>query len=162
MTEEQFNEAMAAYAQDEAEQRKLTAAMDKEMAKVREKYASKLSGIGDRMEDTLLTIESYCVENKGLLFTSKRSMETAHGTVGFRLDPPELKPLPKFTWPKVLEQLRVVLPDYIRTKEEVDKQRLLMDRDAEGVAPHLAECGVRVVQDEQFYVHLKSEDNDKA
>ena len=158
VTEDQFNEAMSNYAKDEAEGRKLEAQMDREIVKVREKYAGKLSGLSDRMVDDLLTIESYCLENKETLFTKKRSLETAHGVVGFRLGTPKLKTLPKFTWGKVLEKLRVVLPDYVRKIEEVDKERLLTDRSDELVAKSLNEVGVYVDQDEHFYVDLKREE----
>ena len=157
VTEDQFNDAMMQYAMDEAEGRKLEAQMDKEIAKVRERFNGRLSALGDRMVDALLTIEAYCVENKDVLFVAKRSMETGHGVVGFRLDPPEIKLLPKFTWKKVVDKLKVLLPDYVRTKEEADKARLLTDRATDVVAPHLAELGIYIAQDEQFYLKLKSE-----
>ena len=158
VTEERFTAALAAYALASADGRKLEAAMEKELAKVREKYAPRIKEHADVMVKELEQIEVYCTENKDVLFSKKRSMETVHGVVGFRLGTPTLKTLPKFTWAKVLDKLKAVLPDYVRTKEEVDKERLLGDRTDDLVAPHLAEVGVYVDQDERFFIELKKEE----
>jgi phage host-nuclease inhibitor protein Gam len=162
VTEDMFNESMAMYATDEAEVRKLEAQLDKEITKARAKYTDKLDGLKNRMTANLDVIENYCLENKEVLFSKRRSMDTAHGVVGFRLGTPMLKTLPKWTWAKVLVELKVVLPDYVRVKEEVDKERLLADRSDELVAPHLPAVGVYVDQNEHFFVDLKSEGNDQA
>lgn len=49
------------------------------------------------------------------------------------------------------------LPEYIRTAEEIAKDKLLADRDKENVFELFPKCGVMVVQDEAFYVEPKKE-----
>ena len=64
------------------------------------------------------------------------------------------------------------MPAYVRTTEEVAKDRLLADRDAEIETTDAAQiekkqvpmrdlmekCGISVAQDEAFYVEPKTED----
>ena len=85
-------------------------------------------------------------------------METVHGRVGFRLCTPKLKTLPKWRWEDVLDKAKTILPDYVRVKEELNKEGLLDARHEENVAPYLNVIGVFVDQDEKFYVELKTEE----
>ena len=81
-----------------------------------------------------------------------------HGRVGFRLCTPKLKTLPKWRWEDVLDKAKTILPDYVRVKEELNKEGLLDARHEENVAPYLNVIGVFVDQDEKFYVELKTEE----
>jgi phage host-nuclease inhibitor protein Gam len=159
ITEAQFQESMGIYAKAHAKSMTITAAMDKKITEIRDKYSASLDDLVKDQEEQLKVIQAYCTENKAQLFAEKRSMPTVHGTVGFRLGTPKLKTLPKWTWDRVLEKLKVVMPDYVRTKSEVDKERLLSDRNDEAVAPMLNEVGVYVDQDEAFFVELKKEES---
>ena len=94
----------------------------------------------------------------------------AHGVIGFRTGTPKLKLLKGFTWASVEKLVKVFLPDYVREKTEVAKDRLLADRNLEDVGvtdslvivempmiDAMAKCGLQVVQDETFFVEPKSE-----
>ena len=86
-----------------------------------------------------------------------------HGTVGFRTGNPRLKPITKFTWAKVLETIQrsaTFASSYVRTKAEVDREKLLADRDELG-ADGLRVLGLKVVQEESFFVepHLTTVEN---
>ena len=85
-------------------------------------------------------------------------METTHGTLGFRTGTPALKTQKGFTWESVKNLLKEFLPGYVRTKEEADKEKLLADREKEEVAALFPKVGVKVTQDEAFFVELKKED----
>jgi phage host-nuclease inhibitor protein Gam len=50
------------------------------------------------------------------------------------------------------------LPGYVRSSEEIAKDKLLADRDVEKMPEDMARCGIAVVQDESFYVEPKHED----
>jgi phage host-nuclease inhibitor protein Gam len=52
------------------------------------------------------------------------------------------------------------LPDYIRTTDEIAKDKLLADREADGMSGKMAQCGITVTQDETFYVEPKKEEID--
>ena len=54
--------------------------------------------------------------------------------------------------------VREFLPGYVRTSEEVAKDKLLADRDEEGMYDKMAKCGITVAQDETFYVEPKKEE----
>jgi hypothetical protein len=81
-----------------------------------------------------------------------------HGLVGFRTGTPKLKLLSGWTWEKVLEFISVnQLMDLIRTKKEVDKELILANRDC--IKPEtLKQIGIKVVQDEAFFVEPKRDD----
>jgi len=162
VTVEQFNTAMAALATADAEIAKINAVMDKKITAIREQYADVIKAQQDICDAEKEVVFRYAKENKEVLFGTVRHITTPHGDVGFRLGTPALKTLPKWTWEGVLKQLKTVLPDYVRTIEEVDKDRLILDRQAPGVAEHLNECGVYVIQTDSVYVKLKKEDDGAA
>jgi phage host-nuclease inhibitor protein Gam len=157
VTEEQFQEAMSIYAQKDAEVDKQTAKMNGEITRVREKYDAAITAARDEMDRTQEIIQAFCMENKSVLFSDKRHLDTVHGKVGFRLGTPALKTLPKWTWAKVLDKIETVLPEFVRTKKEIDKEGILSNRAEAAVAPHLNEIGVYVEQSDSFYIELKKE-----
>lgn len=158
ITPEEFSEAMSIYALNDAKQCKIMAKMDEEITKIREKYQDDLESCKAVEGTQLEVIETYCKEQKKVLFDKQRHIETAHGKVGFRMGTPKLKTLPKWTWDRVLERLEQIMPDYVRKKKEVNKEALLDNRNSENVAPFLSQVGVYVDQDETFYVELKKEE----
>ena len=91
-------------------------------------------------------------------FATKKSLDLMHGTIGFRTSTPRLKLLSGWTWNRVLETLAVnKLTDYIRQKQEPDKERLLADRETLTDST-LKRVGVTVAQDETFYIDPKREE----
>ncbi len=157
VTEQQFNDAMGAYATADAQASKIIAQMDVEVTKIREKYAEQLEPLRETCERQFEVVQTYCEENKATLFDKRRSWETTHGTVGFRTGTPKLKLLPKKTWATVLDNLNHYLPDYVRTISEPAKDRLLTDRDLPEVATVLPKVGLMVDQDEKFFIEIKKE-----
>ena len=99
------------------------------------------------------------MENKEELFAKKKSVESAHGVFGFRTGTPKLKNLKGFTWAAVTNLCKELLPSYIRTSEELAKDKLLADRELAEVAAYFPKIGVQVVQDETFYVEPKKEND---
>jgi phage host-nuclease inhibitor protein Gam len=158
ITEEQYQEALAKYATDDAKVNQIVAEMDVEISKLRERYDGRLSKLQTAMTEHYEVIETYASENKDQLFDKKRSIETLYGTIGFRTGTPKLKLLPRKTWEIVLDNLRSYLPDYVRTTEEPAKDRLINDREMEAVALALPKVGLQVVQDEKFFIELKKEE----
>lgn len=93
-------------------------------------------------------------------FGARKSLELTHGTIGWRLGNPTLKTLAGRTWDMVLAAAREVAPRFVRKKEEVDKQSLLAER--ETVGPDMLRLlGVRVSQDEPFFVDPKIDEVEK-
>lgn len=155
ITGEQFEESMALYAVSDAKAAKLNATLDGEIAKLREKYASDLKKAEETKSAAWEVIETYCKENQAELFSKKKSMETAHGVVGFRTGTHKLVTLRGYTWNAVLALVKEIAPAYVRTKEELNKELLLAQREEQ--AELLPRLGVKVEQDEAFFIELKKE-----
>ena len=146
------------YAKADAQSAKITAEIELQCAKIREKYAGKLAELEDEKVKAFDTLQAYATENQAELFTKKKSLEMAHGVIGFRTGTPKLKTLKGFTWASALQLVKEFLPGYVRQTEEIAKDKLLADRDTEDMLPQMAKCGIQVAQDETFYVEPKKED----
>ena len=129
ITREQAEQAFADFAAADAQVQNLTSKMDIEMTRIREKYADQLAELSVVKEKNFDIMQSYALENKEELFSKKKSLESAHGVFGFRTGTPKLKNLKGFTWAAVTNLCKELLPQYIRTSEELAKDRLLADRD---------------------------------
>ena len=173
VTREAAEEAFAQYAKADAQIEKINAEIDLQCAKIREKYQSQLGTLACDRECAFDTLQAYATENQAELFSKKKSLDMAHGTIGFRTGTPKLKTLKGFTWASALELVKAFLPSsYIRQTEEIAKDKLLADRDMEDVKvteaglvekevtmkEAMAKCGIQVVQEETFYVEPKKED----
>ncbi len=158
VTREAADEAFATYAMADASISKIDAEIELQCAKIRDKYKDKLSQLTTERDNSFETLQAYAVENQAELFAKKKSLEMAHGTIGFRTGTPKLKTLKGFTWASALNLVKEFLPEFIRTTEEVAKDKLLADRDVEGMTEKMSKCGIMVTQDESFYVEPKSEE----
>ena len=158
ITAEQANDAFAQYAKADAQINKINADIELQCAKIREKRADELTRLSDEREKAFDTLQAYAVGNQAELFTKKKSLDMAHGTIGFRTGNPKLKTMKGFTWASALNLVREFLPSFIRTTEEIAKDKLLADRDTEGMGEKMAQCGITVTQDETFYVEPKKEE----
>ncbi len=136
------------------QQRLLTAAMDEQIQAVRGQYEAQLAAQNEALDQKMALARGWSEANPHE-FGASRSIETVHGVVGWRTGQPALKTLPGWTFDRVLQTLKSMgALGYIRVKEEVHKQNLLSDRDALG-AEKLREIGLRVVQEETFFVEPK-------
>ena len=160
VTEEQMNQAFADYAKASASVAKINAEIDLKVAKIREAKADELSMHNAEVERTFEILQSYAVENRDVLFTKKKSIDTAHGILGFRTGTPKLAKSKKYTWEGILDLVKTHLPTFVRTKSEINKEDLLKaysDKN-EAVLVKFPECNIFVEQDETFYVERKSEE----
>jgi phage host-nuclease inhibitor protein Gam len=128
-------------------------------------YASQgLLAIKARMNQLTLQAQTWA-EAHPEQFEKKKSMELTDGKLGFRTGNRALHLLSrKFKWETVLQLLKKLKwgKDYVRTKEEVDKEAILRDtivRPATDPDPKtfisekvLADAGMKVVQEENFFV----------
>lgn len=160
VSRELAEKAFTEYAKAVAEENRLTADMEMRMVKLRDSYSMELTLCRTTKAETFEVLQSYAMEHREELFSKKKSLEMAQGTIGFRTGTPQLKTMKGFTWSSVLNLVRELMPDFIRTKEEVAKDKFLADRESEGMTAQMAKCGLCVVQDESFYVEPKSEDAD--
>lgn len=158
VTRDRMEEAFGVFAFADAKLQGINAAMDAEITKIRERNAEEIARYQQQKDESLEVLQTYATENREELFSKKKSMETAHGVLGFRTGTPKIKTRKGFTWSAVLELLRQFNPAYVRTSEEVAKDKLLADRDNEEMPELMQKVGVMVEQDETFFVEPKKED----
>ena len=157
ITQEQAETAFADFAKADAKVQNIQSKMDMEMTRIREKYADDLAKQQEIKDKNFEIMQTFATEKRDELFSKRKSYESAHGVFGFRTGTPKLKNMKGFTWASVTNMVKEFLPEYIRTSEELAKDKLLADRDKEEVAELFPKCGVMVVQDETFYVEPKKE-----
>ena len=162
VSREAADEAFATYAKSDAQIQKINAEIDN------------LATLGAEKDKAFDVLQSFATENQAELFTKKKSLEMAHGTIGFRTGTPKLKTLKGFTWASALQLAKKFLPmTYIRQTDEIAKDKLLADRELKEVEVYdtptgdprevtmreaMAACGIQVTQDETFYVEPKKEE----
>lgn len=155
---DQMEEAFGKFALADAKLQGINAKMDAEITKIREKNADELAKWQQERDGALEVLQTFATENRDELFTKRKSMETTHGVIGFRTGTPKLKTRKGFTWAAVLELLKEFGKDYVRTTEEVAKDKLLSDRDNEEMPDLMQKVGIIVDQDESFFVEPKKEE----
>ena len=160
VTREQMEDAFGRYASADAEVQSINAAMDKQFVAIREKHADRLAVLEQEKTEAFEVIQVFATENREELFSKRKSMETTHGTLGFRTGQPKLKTKKGFTWAAVLELLKKFGKDYVRTVEEPAKDKLLANRDNEECQQLMEDCGIVVDQGETFFVEPKKEKED--
>jgi phage host-nuclease inhibitor protein Gam len=134
---------------------RINAGIELQIHKIREKSKEELAELNNELNNAFETLQAYALQNPSL-FTKKKNVVLLHGVIGFRTSTPKLKTLKGFTWASVINLVKEFLPDYIRTSEEVAKDRLLADRAF--ASDHYAQVGIYVDQDETFYADIKSEE----
>lgn len=147
MTVQDAEEQMGVYAKADAQIAKINAEMDRKFTEIRNKQAEELASLGETKEKAKEQLVLYCAQNKDK-FQDKRSIEMAHGRMGFRNGTPALKNIKGFTWAACLELAKEHAPQYVRTKEELAKDSLLVDRETEKGQAAMMAIKVQVVQEE--------------
>ena len=80
VTREQYEQAFAEFAMADAKAQSLTAKMDQEMTKIREKYADQLAELNETKDRTFEVMQTFATENKDTLFSKKKKEITGIGT----------------------------------------------------------------------------------
>ena len=169
VTREAADVAFATFAKADASINKIQAEIELQCAKIREKRQADLTRLTAERDAAFETLQSFATENQAELFAKKKSLEMAHGVIGFRTGTPKLKTLKGFTWASALQLVKQFLPGYVRTTDEIAKDKLLADRELKEVTATnhekpitmteaMAECGIKVDQDETFFVEPKKEE----
>lgn len=129
--------------------RKLITRLDAEKLAAEKKYAADIEVCDQFIAQAEETLETWATANAAE-FGKKKSIKFASGTIGFRDGQPKLERTSKaITWERCLEAVQSLLPNFIRQKPEIDKESIIAQR-AE-LAAILPQCGLKVVQGEQFF-----------
>ncbi len=137
--------------------RAASAELDAALHDLRRRYAQILAGLDRQIAARMERARAWAEANPSQ-FGLAKSLELNHAVIGFRTGQPQLRLLPGFNWRRILRRLKS-LPNgdgaaLIRVKEEVNKQRILLQRNQLGHA-QLHRLGLRVFQEESFFVEPK-------
>ena len=73
VTREQYEQAFADFAMADAKAQSLTAKMDQEMTRIREKYADQLAELNATKDESFEVMQTFAMENKDALFSKKKA-----------------------------------------------------------------------------------------
>jgi phage host-nuclease inhibitor protein Gam len=134
------------------------AEMNDEINAIKKKYDTRTAAARELVTVLSGDIETYCKLNKAE-FEKTRSKEFSAGTIGFRNTPPKVVAFAKkFTIAVILGNLKNQRPEYVRTKEEIDKESILGAYAAKNIDDEqLKALGLKVDNDDQFFINLKEE-----
>lgn len=128
--------------------------MEDQIARIRKSYEARFCKADEEIKTMSASVKTWC-DSHPEEFQKKKTIEMLHAVIGYRTCPPKLKTLAKWTWEKVKEALIERDMGFIRTKTEVDKEGLLAKSDALGA--ELSNIGLKLVQDEMFFIEPKRE-----
>ncbi len=142
--------------------RKLEARRDEQIQKIRAEWEPSVREAAARCESSTLLVEKYAEEHREEVLPGKlKSGETALAVFGFRLGNPTLKLLKRgCSWEGVVAALKLLgLSQFIRVIEEPDKDGI---KNANLPKEQLDQLGVRIDQNESFYVEPKEQPTEKV
>ncbi len=151
-TKEEVEAAATRYADAALSLRTVTAWRDQLILEANEKYGADIARYTAAMEAEAAALGAWAMAHPEE-FQKRRSLDLACAVLGFRTSPPKVALAGRaWTWEKVLSCLRLTMPQFIRTKAEVDKEAIL----SAGLdATTLSACGLRIAQSEQFFIEAK-------
>ena len=155
---EELPECMRRFSDATSKIKGIEAEIELATQEIRRKYQHKLDALMAVREDNFDKLQVFAEANKRELFVSKKSMELTHGTMGFRLGTPAVEKSKKVTWEGVLENLRLIDSNFVRTKEEANKELIIAGRQDAETMQKLRAIGLDVVQKETFFVEARAED----
>lgn len=137
--------------------RRIAARMDAAVLKVKVEFAMALTQCATAENEITERLHAWAMANPRE-FEKRKSVVLPSGTIGFRTGMPKLALLSrKWNWKKALEAVQQYLPAFIRGKPEIDEAAIIGQRDDATLKMALPMCGIKVAQDESFYVEPKLE-----
>jgi len=137
-------------------------AYNRAVGAVNDRYTPLMDEIKKLRDSAVIQLKDWAKRNPEE-FGDKRTIETEDGIMGHRLGNMSLELIPKRKWSDVLETLQSGrgFAEYIRTKQEVNKELLLERRHIWGESA-LKAIGVYVSQVDRFFVEPKLVDSGAA
>lgn len=157
VTREMAEDAMGAFSDAANSLAKISAEMDAKINAIRDKYQDKITDLNEQKDQQIEVLEVFANETAES-WGKKKSFELLHGVIGFRTGTPKIKFDKGFNSKSVTAILADAFPEYVRTVTEMNKEKLIQDREADNFEQICKKAHVQVVQDETFYVESKSEE----
>ena len=134
----------------------LKAQLDQELTSVRKCYEERIDTLSKKIETQSGLLQQWAEASPEEFPEGRKSIELLHGRLGFRTSTPSLKTIAGWTFKKALE---VIARPFVRVKEDLDKEGVLAAyARGELTDTELKRVGLRVVQDEAFFIEPKLEE----
>lgn len=150
-------QASAEYANAYVQLQKIEAKMNEEINRVKSKYQDSISDLDEKKQEHYEVLEVYAREQKDNWGKAK-SIDLLHTKIGFRIGMPKVKMEKGFNSTSVTALLQEHFPDYVRTVVEMNKEKLIADRDTDGFDKLCKKSHIEVIQDETFFAEPKVEE----
>ena len=140
------------------EEREQKNALDREITAARERFEAPLATLGKQIEEKTALLERWADQNPEEFPKGRKSLELTHGTLGWRTGNPKLKLTRGSSWEAALTIVETIskFAHFLRVKKEVNKEAILAAASQETISEaELKQIGVKVVQDESFFVEPK-------
>lgn len=160
-TRAEAEEAISTVAALTNKRRIVAAQMDKRLLAIKEEYEAELGHLDKEIAAGSDSLRAWAEANPQEFPKGRKSIEFLAGTLGFRTGTPKLALLSRaWTWDKVLAAIEAFSFQFIRNTPAVDKEAILAFAAAEAdkarlEAKVLRPIGLKIVQDESFYVEPK-------
>lgn len=156
---QEAEDKVTAIAHDTIARDRRLALLNEEVAKVRERFGD-IQTLTDAISNNELALLKWLTENPGEYDQDKTSVAFTHGTVGFRKGREKVALLSRKTWEDVLACMQFARRTFakcIRRKEEPDLIALLAWAKGKSCEERAA-IGIKLTQEDKFYVSLKTEE----
>lgn len=139
--------------------RGLTAERDDEVLAINRKYEAELAKAQRRIDALSDALRVWAETHPAEFPKDRKSIQFLSGLLGFRTGTPKLSLTSRaWSWEKVLEAIKLRAFNFVRTKEEVDKEAILAfvnagpEPAAELEQKILRPIGLKITQGESFYI----------
>jgi len=160
-TRHQLDAVVENIVQLQLDRAELERAQDREITAIRQKYRAPLAELERYLLLESSWAETWARENPDA-FSEQGSLHCTHATIGFRVTPPRVdRASRKWTWSAISLKLAEMAwgQRYLRVPApEVNKEALLADR-AELSAAELRQVGIKIIQDERFFISPHREES---
>ena len=160
-TLEQAEAAMNELVSAENDRRKIVAARDSEILIINESFGPDITQLEELVAEKTNALRAWAEANPDVFPKNRKSLDLNSGVLGFRTGTPKLALLSRaWTWAKVIAAVQDAgFAFFVRTKEELDKDAIIAEVRA-GRSGLATQIGVKVVQDESFFIEPKLTDTD--
>jgi phage host-nuclease inhibitor protein Gam len=141
--------------------RKITAMRDAAVLAINEKYEPALAECAQAIATKSDALRAWAEANPSEFPKDRKSIQFPGGLLGFRTGTPKLVLLNrKWTWKTATQAVLNNLLPFIRREPEIDKEALIAQREDPVIAETLPKCGLKVTQEETFYIEPALTDTD--
>lgn len=149
---EQAEVLMNALAGVENNRRLQIARRDEAVLAITEQFAAPIDALETEAKGLRALLEDWAMANPHEYKRGTKTIELPSGTISQRTTTPSLKLLRGWTWERVLGAVMSTIPNFVRSKPEVDKEAILAQRDELEAMGILPKIGVKVDQREKWNI----------